>query len=71
MIHKTKLNLNWSAHALQVGKGFNRDVWNRLEQWVRTLSEYSAIYVITGPLFLPRPGPDGKQYISYQVILKK
>eukprot|EP00242_Pyramimonas_sp_CCMP2087_P005292 CAMPEP_0198203348 /NCGR_PEP_ID=MMETSP1445-20131203/6615_1 /TAXON_ID=36898 /ORGANISM="Pyramimonas sp., Strain CCMP2087" /LENGTH=365 /DNA_ID=CAMNT_0043874695 /DNA_START=122 /DNA_END=1219 /DNA_ORIENTATION=+ len=38
----------------QVGKGFNRSYWARFERFVRDLTkEYSDIYVVTGPLYLP------------------
>ena len=26
------------------------------------------VYVVTGPLYLPRQEPDGKMYVKYQVI---
>ena len=40
----------------QVGEGFNRSYWARLEKWVRDLTDtYSAVHVVTGPLFLPVP----------------
>ncbi|CAL1272932.1 unnamed protein product [Larinioides sclopetarius] len=53
----------------QVGKGFNRDAWNKLEKHVRKLvKKYKNVYVCTGPLYLPRIEPDGKKYIKYQVI---
>ncbi|KUF97770.1 hypothetical protein AM588_10011471 [Phytophthora nicotianae] len=39
----------------QVGVGFNRGYWSRLEGFVRHLAgQYDAVYVITGPLFLPK-----------------
>lgn len=41
--------------APQVGKGFNRDSWNRLEKYVRKLTKvYPNVYVCTGPLYLPK-----------------
>lgn len=44
-----------SNMAPQVGKGFNRDSWNRLERHVRNLSKnYKNVYCCTGPLYLPR-----------------
>jgi endonuclease G, mitochondrial len=44
-----------SNMAPQVGKGFNRDSWNRLENHVRKLTkENRNVYVCTGPLYLPR-----------------
>lgn len=53
----------------QVGAGFNRDTWNRLEMYVRKLTkEYPNVYVCTGPLYLPKRDADGKNYIRYQVI---
>ena len=41
--------------APQVGHGFNRDYWNKLEKHVRKLTKkYSNVYVCTGPLYLPK-----------------
>ncbi|XP_018328585.1 endonuclease G, mitochondrial [Agrilus planipennis] len=58
-----------SNMAPQVGRGFNRDSWNRLERYVRKLTRnYPNVYVCTGPLYLPRKESDGKTYIKYQVI---
>lgn len=58
----------WSLQ-LQVGAGFNRDTWNRLEMHVRKMTKiYSNVYVCTGPLYLPRREADGKNYVRYQVI---
>ncbi|XP_022125860.2 endonuclease G, mitochondrial [Pieris rapae] len=55
--------------APQVGQGFNRDSWNRLEKHVRKLTKvYNNVYCCTGPLYLPRKDVDGKSYVKYQVI---
>lgn len=55
--------------APQVGSGFNRDSWNRLEKYVRKLTKkYANVYVCTGPLYLPKKEADGKTYVKYQVI---
>lgn len=55
--------------APQVGKGFNRDSWNRLESHIRKLTRtYPNVYVCTGPLFLPHKESNGKSYIKYEVI---
>nr|XP_026495968.1 endonuclease G, mitochondrial [Vanessa tameamea] len=55
--------------APQVGEGFNRHAWNRLEKHVRKLTKfYDNVYCCTGPLYLPRKEVDGKSYIKYQVI---
>ncbi|XP_046419349.1 endonuclease G, mitochondrial [Neodiprion pinetum] len=55
--------------APQVGVGFNRDAWNKLEKYVRKMTEiYTDVYVCTGPLFLPKKEVDGKKYIKYEVI---
>lgn len=44
-----------SNMAPQVGVGFNRDSWNRLEKHVRKLTNiYKDVYVCTGPLYLPK-----------------
>lgn len=38
----------------QVGVGFNRSYWSRLEGFVRHLAgQFDGLYVVTGPLFLP------------------
>lgn len=51
--------------------GFNRDIWNKLESYVRKLARKSAnVYVCTGPLYLPHREADGKMYVRYQVIGK-
>ncbi|XP_046672581.1 endonuclease G, mitochondrial-like isoform X1 [Homalodisca vitripennis] len=58
-----------SNMAPQVGVGFNRDSWNRLEKHVRRLTRtYPNVYVCTGPLYLPKVEADGKSYVKYQVI---
>ncbi|XP_018021165.1 endonuclease G, mitochondrial-like [Hyalella azteca] len=58
-----------SNMAPQVGKGFNRDKWNELEQHCRKLvSQSRNVYACTGPLFLPRKADDGKLYVKYRVL---
>nr|XP_012220787.1 PREDICTED: endonuclease G, mitochondrial [Linepithema humile] len=58
-----------SNMAPQVGVGFNRDSWNRLEKHVRKLTNvYKDVYVCTGPLYLPKKEADGKKYVRYEVI---
>lgn len=58
-----------SNMAPQVGRGFNRDSWNRLEKYVRSLTNvYKDVYVCTGPLYLPKLEADGKKYVRYEVI---
>jgi endonuclease G len=48
---------------------FNREAWNDLEKHCRRLTkEYANVYVCTGPLFLPRKEPNGKNYVRYEVI---
>lgn len=55
--------------APQVGKGFNRNSWNKLEKYIRHLTKkYRNVYVCTGPLFLPKKKRDGKMYVKYEVI---
>lgn len=40
---------------LKAGSGFNRDAWEHLEKYSRHLTKlYKNVYVITGPLFLPK-----------------
>lgn len=58
-----------SNMAPQVGQGFNRDSWNRLETYVRKLTkEFTDVFCCTGPLFLPHVESNGKTYIKYEVI---
>lgn len=53
----------------QVGSGFNRDSWNRLERYTRKLTKnYANVYICTGPLFLPKKEANGKLYVKYEVI---
>jgi endonuclease G, mitochondrial len=47
----------------------NRGFWAKLEKHARDLTKsYAHVYVITGPLYLPRDDKDGKRYVKYQVI---
>ncbi|KAG7396613.1 hypothetical protein PHYBOEH_001987 [Phytophthora boehmeriae] len=54
----------------QIGVGFNRGYWSRLEGFMRHLaSQYDGIYVITGPLFLPKKNKRTGEYeVSYPVL---
>lgn len=55
----------------QVGKGFNRDAWNKLEKYCRwKANKVDNLYVCTGPLYLPRKEANGKMYVKYEVIGK-
>lgn len=48
---------------------FNRGYWAKLEEYVRKLViTHGRIVAISGPLFIPNEEPDGKKYITYQVI---
>lgn len=59
----------YSNMAPQVGEGFNRGAWNSLEKMMRSMAKKNPnVYVVTGPLYLPRQEPDGKMYVKYQVI---
>jgi DNA/RNA endonuclease G (NUC1) len=47
----------------QVGVGFNRDYWAHVEHFVRSLTSHPNardVFVVTGPLFLPKLQADGK-----------
>ena len=51
--------------APQVGEGFNRDWWARLEWFVRGLAlrkEHAAVHVVTGPLYLPTRQGAGERW---------
>lgn len=53
----------------QVGAGFNRDYWAHFEDFCRRLTEnYNSVRIVTGPLYLPKKGEDGKFRVSYEVI---
>lgn len=58
----------------QVGKGFNRDYWARLEQFTRGLVHQEGgsgreVFCCSGPLYLPeRDAGDGKWYVRYRMI---
>uniref|UniRef100_A0AC35U2T2 Endonuclease n=1 Tax=Rhabditophanes sp. KR3021 TaxID=114890 RepID=A0AC35U2T2_9BILA len=53
----------------QVGKGFNRDKWNELELYVRSLAKKNPnVFVATGPLYVPHVESDGNKYVKYKVI---
>ncbi|RWS04864.1 endonuclease-like protein, partial [Dinothrombium tinctorium] len=66
LVQKTFVLSNISP---QVGRGFNRGIWNRLEQYVRYRARKSInTWVCTGPLFLPYNESNGKKYDKYEVI---
>ncbi|XP_066500318.1 endonuclease G, mitochondrial [Hoplias malabaricus] len=49
----------------------NQNAWNNLEKFCRSLAkQYHNVFVVSGPLYLPRQEPDGKMYVKYQVIGK-
>lgn len=54
----------------QVGNGFNRHYWARLEKFSRDLLEhYDDVYICSGPLYLPKQDEeDGHYYVRYRVI---
>ncbi|CAD5234369.1 unnamed protein product [Bursaphelenchus xylophilus] len=55
----------------QVGKGFNRDKWNDVEKHVRRQARKNPnVYIVTGPLYLPKQEADGNLYVKYKVIGK-
>jgi len=67
--HHCEQTFNLSNMAPQVGKGFNRDSWNRLEKHIRDLTKsYNNVYVCTGPLYLPRREGNGRNYVHYEVL---
>jgi len=50
---------------------FNRGYWKHLENRIRNLMDkYSIVRVITGPLYLPHVEPNGKKFVTYEVIGK-
>lgn len=73
-------NANWSQQAMddtfklsnmcpQVGEGFNRHYWAGFERFCRNLTQrYPSVRIVTGPLYLPKKGDDGKWHVSYEVV---
>lgn len=55
----------------QVGAGFNRDYWARFEKFVQDLvNSHNAVWVVTGPLFLPTPtAPDKSRWSMIYPVL--
>lgn len=48
---------------------FNRIYWAHFERFVRNLTNhFDEVFVVTGPLYLPKPEEDGKLFVKYQVI---
>nr|CDS30627.1 endonuclease G mitochondrial [Hymenolepis microstoma] len=57
--------------APQVGRGFNRHIWNSLEKHIRRMARNSAnIVVVTGPLFIPGSMVSdlGHRMVVYELI---
>lgn len=58
--------------APQIGHGFNSGAWNKLEIYVRELTQhFGSVYVCTGPLFKPRAQEQGtniKWSVEYNMI---
>jgi len=53
----------------QVGVGFNRDYWARLEKYVRDLVQsHDEVTVVTGPLWVPVRDKDGAWRVTYGMI---
>jgi len=53
----------------QAGAGFNRHYWARFEKFVRDLAwQYDEVFVVTGPLYLPRQRPDGGYEVRFPVL---
>lgn len=54
----------------QVGPGFNRDYWARLEKYVKDLTRrYEDVFVVTGPLFLPSWGAGGRKWMMQHELI--
>ena len=60
------------AFALLIHRSINfflSSYWLYFESWARNLTkEFDDVYVITGPLFLPRVFEDGRHYVKYEMI---
>jgi endonuclease G len=55
----------------QVGAGFNRNYWARLEELTRKLvrdGDFAEALVCTGPLYLPQRRSDGRLFVEYECI---
>ena len=55
----------------QVGKGFNRDYWARLEMFVKQLAlkKGNEVYVVTGPLYVPKRTENGKGWVMQHPMI--
>lgn len=47
----------------------NRGFWAHLEKHIRDLAiQHGSVHVFTGPIYQSHQGPDGKRWVSYEVI---
>ena len=58
---------NMSNISPQVGAGFNRDYWARLEKWTKDLSKANDVYIVSGPLFLPVPHREEEGGVAWRM----
>ncbi|KAH8377862.1 hypothetical protein KR093_007518 [Drosophila rubida] len=56
--------------APQIHRGFNSGAWNKLENYVRQLTQrFGSVYVCTGPLYKPRATQNTSKWtLEYQMI---
>eukprot|EP00210_Caulerpa_lentillifera_P008231 g7858.t2 len=55
----------------QVGRGFNQDYWARFEKFTRDLVKLSsAVFIVTGPLWMPTKQKSGQYVMNYPMIGK-
>ena len=67
--YKENLTTTVSNVCPQVALGFNRGYWSYLERFVRGLVfKFDDVYVITGPMYLPKKEADGHFYVRYRVL---
>lgn len=47
----------------------NNCLWNRLEEYCRDslTNDFETVYVMSGTLFLPGKGEDGREFVTYEV----
>jgi len=64
------LNLPSPPHALCPSHaGCPSDYWARFEQCVRDLTQHAgSVFVVTGPLWLPRRHVDGRWFMQHAMI---
>lgn len=47
----------------------NRGIWKKLESYTRAMAQHNpAVWCLSGPLYLPWTNPEGKKFVTYEVL---